>query len=48
MTNRSTRTGKLSFVLVALVALAGIQPGLAEAQDLAAELLNRIEFSKSK
>ena len=34
MTNRNTRSGKLAFLLIALVVLAGFQPGPAKTQDL--------------
>ena len=34
MTNRNTRSGKLAFLLIALVVLAGFQPGPAKTQDI--------------
>ena len=34
MTNRNTRRGKLAFLLIALIVLAGFQPGPAKTQDL--------------
>ena len=34
MTNRNPRSRKLAFLLIALVVLAGFQPGTAKAQDL--------------
>ena len=34
MTNRNTRRGKLAFLLIALVVLAGFQPGPANTQDI--------------
>ena len=34
MTNRNTRSGKLAFLLIALVVLAVLQPGPAKAQDI--------------
>ena len=34
MTNRNTRSGKLAFLLIALVVLAGFQPGPAKAQGI--------------
>ena len=34
MTNRNTRSGKLAFLLIALVVLVGFQPGPAKTQDI--------------
>ena len=34
MTNRNTRSGKLAILLIALVVLAGFQPGPAKTQDI--------------
>ena len=34
MTNRNTRSGKLAFLLIALIVLAGFQPGPAKTQDI--------------
>ena len=46
MTNRNTRSGKLAFLLIAVVVLAGFQPGPAKAQDNE-ELCNRLPLARA-